>query len=108
MIKGFDAVPETYFDEATHRRIMAAAINRIQNGKMNLSFDLLIVAQQTLTTIKDSRISSFSVLVWQPLTQSALSEMPYLWVSEQGQGTASFSHSNSATSDRKFRVAFLG
>lgn len=90
-------------------RALAEWANRVQTGKINVAFDVTITPNSATTTLTDARIGAESVLLFMPMTASAATEQAAgsMWVSATGDGTATLQNSNSATSDRTFRVLVM-
>lgn len=106
----YQAVPVTYADEKAHRRVLAEAINRILQGKINCFIEFTSDHDQPSTVIQDARISAYSVLVFMPTTANAATDLANLYVPETSMlsGQATVFHSNAATTDRSYRVGILG
>ncbi len=84
-------------------------INRILNGKMNVS-DVTTVtlnADATETTLVDSRIGYFSHINLEPVTESAATARASLWW-EASAGSATLHHASDAAGDQTFSYAVLG
>ena len=110
MNRSYDSVPEAMVDDLRHRRQLAAAVNLLLGGKMNVTLDLVLKAAATETRIVDGRISHQSVLLLSPLsaTAAAAAAQGALFVAQQGAGSAVLQHDSSPALDRKFRLAILG
>lgn len=84
-------------------------INALVNGKMNVS-DVLTVtlrANQTTTTLVDSRIGFFSVIGLEPVTANAAVARASLWY-ETTSGSATLHHASDAAVDQDFKYFVLG
>lgn len=109
-MSSYNAVPVTHANEMTHRRLLAEKINQINQGKFNCFIELTLTHDAASTTLNDARISAFSVLSFMPVTAHAASELTTLYVPEATMktGQAVITHSNSATTDRSYRVGIFG
>lgn len=79
------------------------------NGKMNVS-DVTTVtlrANQTTTTLVDSRIGYFSHISLEPVTASAATARAGLWW-EATSGSATLNHASDAAVDQTFSYAVVG
>lgn len=84
-------------------------INGLVNGKMNVS-DVLTVtlrANQTTTTLIDSRIGYFSHISLEPVTANAATARASLWWTATA-GAATLNHASNAAVDQTFSYAVLG
>lgn len=84
-------------------------LNDALNGKINVS-DVLTVtlrANQTTTTLLDSRIGYFSYIGLEPVTANAAVARASLWY-ETGAGSATLHHASDAAVDQDFRYAVWG
>ena len=107
--RGFDGVPESEPAESEHRRKLARAINRINQGKLNCTLDVTLQANQTATTVVDPRIARTSVLCWMPQTASAsTAERAGIYVSSRSKGSAVLSHAANAATDQTLTILILG
>ena len=104
----FDSVPEIMTDGVMHRRILAAAINRQGQGKLNVTLDVTLQQGATSTTITDPRIGSSSVLLLSPKTSNAAYATWLVWVSDTQSGQAVLSHPANMGSNCTFRLAIIG
>lgn len=89
-------------------REVATVVNRLNQGKMNVTGSVTLAENADDTTLSDPRIGPDSVIVFMPTTASAAAELGTLYVTDQGAGTAKINHSNAATDDRTYRYAVLG
>ena len=84
------------------------AFRGIQAGKLNCMTTVTLTENVTTTTLTDARIGAASVILFMPTTSNAAGAMTNLYVSARAQGSATLTHSNTATTDRTFDVAILG
>lgn len=112
MIPAYNAVPVTQADEKEHRRELATAINRVNQGKFNCALEITLIANVTSTTISDARIGAYSVLVLMPVTADAAAEIGagtiYIPENTMLTGSAVIQHANNSQTDRSFRVGIFG
>jgi len=112
----YPAVPVAFADEKTHRRILAEASNRHNQGKFNCFIEVTLVANAATTKINDLRITATSVLLFMPTTAHAATELATLYVPEStilppigtSSGSAVIHHANNSQTDRTFRVGIFG
>jgi hypothetical protein len=107
--RGYDGVPESEPAEGEHRRKLARALNRINQGKLNCTLDVTLRPNQGTTTIVDPRIAPTSFLCWMPQTANAsAAERAGIYVGSRGKGSAVLSHAASAATDQSLTVLILG
>jgi hypothetical protein len=106
--RGFDGVPENHADTTEHRRMMARAINRLNGGKLNATFEATLRLGEATTEIADPRIAPTSVLLWMPRTASAAAAAPTIHVGVRGKGRAVLIHAAAAAADQDFTFLVLG
>ena len=85
-------------------------VNRLLNGGMNVS-DVLTVtlrANQTTTTLVDSRIGYFSIVIFEPVTADAANiGRPGMWHVTTA-GSATINHVSNASTTMEFKYCVLG
>lgn len=110
MTASYASVQVANHDEKVHRRQLAEAINRHNNGKFNCALEVTLRASQTTTTISDARITAFSVLAFMPVTAHAAAAVANLYVLEatMQSGQAIINHASSANTDQSFRIGIFG
>ena len=107
--RGFDAVPEWGSIESEHRRALARAINRINEGKVNCTLDVTLQSGQTTTPVSDPRIGPRSFLLWMPQTANAsAAERAGIYVTGRTKGAAVLNHAASAAADQMMTLVILG
>lgn len=107
--RGYDPVPEQDANEQEHRRKIARAVNRLNQGKFNGTVDVTLRASQTTTTVTDARISATSFLMWMPQTASAsTAEKAGIYVTGRTNGSAVLNHASNAATDQSFTVLIIG
>lgn len=104
---GRPAVQLSNPDAADHRRQIAQAVNRINQGHFNCTLFVTLVANAATTTVTDSRISAQTCASFQPQTAHAAAEVPTLYA-VCGQGSMTINHSNNSQTDRNFTVGIIG
>lgn len=104
----FDAVPESMTDAVIHRRILAAAINRQGQGKLNVTLEVSLNAAASTTTITDARIGMSSALLIAPKTANAAQRLTQIWVSSTQSGQATLSHPNNLGAGCVVKLVILG
>jgi len=99
--------PVDHSPEREHRRLIAERANNNAMGKLHNLGEVTLTANQTTTTITDTRIGGGSFLFFTPLTADARSEgIPALTSTDNG--TATLTHSNDASTDRDYVYAIFG
>ncbi len=107
--RGYDGVPEWEAVESEHRRKLARAINRINEGKINCTLDVTLRPGQATTTIVDPRVAATSFLCWMPQTASAsVAERAGIYVSNRAKGSAVLNHAANAATDQTLTIVILG
>lgn len=92
-------------------KAVAEKVNDILSGKLNNVATVTMVNGAASTTIKDARIGPYSHFGFQPLTTHAallLWETPYVIVTSQKAGEATFAHANTANLDQTFNLTITG
>lgn len=89
-------------------RRMAVVVNRINSGKINVKTEFTLATGTTTTVVTDDRLSLDSVVLLDPTTANAAAEVPYAISSDRRNGQWTFTHVNSGTSDRTYKIAILG
>lgn len=89
-------------------REVATVVNRLNQGKMNVTGEITLTASSTTTTLTDPRIGPDSVIEFMPLTANAATAKASLYVTDRGDGTATLNHSSTADADKTFGYAILG
>lgn len=84
-------------------------INRLLNGKMNISAQTTVTlrASETTTTLVDARIGYFSHIGFTPMTANAATAAADLWY-ETADGSATLHHASNAATDQTFSYCCLG
>lgn len=87
-----------------------SVVNNIMRGKINATLNISLSPLTTTTTITDSRLGGASYIALEPLTPNAAMEIANgtIWVSAQGDKTATITHANSFTTDRSFLMLIIG
>lgn len=103
----YDAAP--YLEnEKAHRRRVADAIDRHNQGKFNCNLDVTLRASQTTTVVTDPRLTAFSAVQWMPMSASAATAAAALWAVPSLNGTLTLTHASNAAADQKFRLSIFG
>lgn len=113
MTEGYRGVPrsipsDTWGSVKTWVLEAAAAINRHNSGKMNVTLDVTLTANAASTTVTDARISASCALLLTPKTSNAAGALATTYVSSQTSGSAVLTHANNGQTDKSFRLAILG
>jgi hypothetical protein len=86
---------------------IANVVNNIMNGKLNCTIEVTLRANQTTTDIDDPRIYSTSVFLFDPRTANARAALFSMYISAVSRGSATITHTNTATTDRTFIVGIF-
>ena len=96
----------------SYLRRMWESLQSTRKGKLECVTQVTLTASAASTVLTDSRISPQSVLVFDPLTANAAAEKAagtlYVTTANRGDGTATITHANAASTDRTFNVAIIG
>lgn len=92
---------------AQHARQVAEAVNRHNQGQMNVCLFITLDPDVDTTLVVDSRISIQTCASFMPQTANAAAEIPTLYASCTN-GSMTIHHLNSAAIDRDYTVAFIG
>lgn len=106
--RGYQGVPLMLPNEQEHRRQIAQAVNQQLQGKLNAVVQITLTPNQTTTTITDARLGANTYIGFCPLTANAATAITGLYVSQQVNGSATLTHSNSAAVDRTFNLLLIG
>lgn len=90
---------------------IAEVVNGILKGRQNVVLEITLAAGAASTIVIDARIGPFSGLYLQPMTANAAAGLygaPYVRVTTQKQGQATFAHANNAQTDRTFNLLIIG
>jgi hypothetical protein len=108
MTTGYQSPPDLMTDQVEHRRQLAQALRNVMQGKLNAVLQVTLAANTTTTTVTDARIGASTGIFFSPLTANAAGAISGLYVSAQKKGQATFTHANSATTDRTFNALLIG
>ena len=99
-----DHMSPTNYSEWLDR--IARGLNSVIQGKQNVVIDASLAASTTSTTITDSRIGAFSVILPMALSAAAVGVLPTLWF-EVDTGSVVLHHNTDAAA-RDIRLAVFG
>lgn len=107
---GFPPVVGFMPDDKEHRRQIAAKVNQLLVGKMNVYIDLTLTAGATSTTLTDPRIGYFSTIIpAMALTANgAAAIVAGIWASGVKTGSATINHASNAATDQSIRFNIIG
>lgn len=93
-----------------HAVDLARAVGLAMQGKINAVTTLTLTANAASTAFSDPRLTVNSHVALQPLTANAAAALAttYATTANQNNGTWTFTHANTATTDRTFRVLIVG
>lgn len=99
-------------DEKKHRREIARATNRHNQGKFNAVADLTLTANAASTTLTDPRLTLGSFIEFDPTTANAATEKAagtmYVLAANRASGSFTVTHANNVQTDRTFKVLIIG
>lgn len=91
---------------------VAATVNRLNRGKFNASVDVTLTANAASTVVTDERIGIGSVLLFDPVTAHAATELAngtlYAASVGRGNGAVTLTHANNSQTDRTFHMLVIG
>jgi len=97
---------------ASYLRRQWDALQSMRKGKLECVTTLTLAANAATTTITDIRLSPQSVVVFDPKTVNAATELAagtlYVLTANRGDGSWTVTHANNAQTDRDFQVAIIG
>lgn len=92
--------------------VIVDALNRVNQGKINATIDVTLTASAASTVVTDARSSINSVIVFDPMTANAVSELAagtcYIKEADRSNGSFKITHANNSQTDRKFRLLIIG
>lgn len=94
-------------NEADHRRQLALAVNRINQGHINSTLLVTLDPNVATTEVVDTRISVQTCVTMHPTTANAAAAIPTTYI-VCSNGTMTFNHVNNAQTDRTFTVGMVG
>lgn len=98
--------PIDHHDPVEHARLIAEAVDGVLEGKLRSTGDVTLAISAATTTLIDRRIGPFSFIGFMPQTANAAAGTIY--VTAQGDGTATLNHANNAQADRTYRYLVIG
>lgn len=88
------------------------ALYKLRRGKIECVTDLTLTANVTTTQIRDERLSTQSVVSFDPKTANAAAEKAagtmYVLTANRTDGTWTITHANNGQTDRTFQVSIIG
>ncbi len=94
-------------DEKDHRRQIAQAVNRLNQGHMNCTLFVTLLANADSTQVVDSRISAQTCVVLSPQTAHAAAALASTY-STCTNGSLTLGHANNSQTDRTFTMGLIG
>lgn len=86
-------------------RQLATIINNIMDGRNG---ELTLVANETETTVQDSRVGFGSNIILTPMTASAAAALTTTYLEQTDKGLFVIKHGSDAATDRHFRYSIEG
>lgn len=102
--------PVTSSSSHQHRRQISQALTNTQQGKLNNTGTLTLLANVPLTPLRDPRLTPESIVTWDPMTAHATAELLVngtMYVSEANRqaGQWLITHASNSQTDRTFRYS---
>lgn len=93
-----------------HGRQVAAAAALAMQGKINAVATFTLAANAGSTVLADPRLSASAAVLLDPMTANAAAALAttYAASADRNKGTWTFTHANTATTDRTFRALVIG
>ena len=108
--RGHPIAPTTWDDPIEHRRRIAEAANSAMDGHINARGTVTLTASTTTTSVTDYRVHEDSVILFEPVTANAATELygATMRVTSKGKQTYTITHANNAQTDRDFLYVAIG
>jgi len=109
-VSNFPIPPADSEDQKKLARAQSISIIGLSGGRSNNVLDVTLAANAAATTVVDGRIGVNTVAVCVPTTVNAeaIAIKPYRDMSATVNGTMSLIHTNSASTDKTFKVILIG
>lgn len=99
-------------DVNAYMRRMWESLQATRRGKIECVTELTLTASAATTKLKDIRLSAQSVVIFDPKTANAATELyggtMYVLTANRGDGEWTVTHANNAQTDRAYQIAILG
>lgn len=91
-------------------RQIALAVGLAMQGKLNAVATFTLTANVGTTVLSDPRLTVDSAVTLDPTSANAAAAMAttYAATADRNNGAWTFTHANTATTDRTFRVSIIG
>ena len=103
---------KTFADVSRWAESIHGAFYKARHGKLDCVTTLTLTASSATTVFNDKRLSPQSVVVLDPMTLNAASELAagtvYCLTANRGNEQWTYTCANNALADRKFAMAILG
>lgn len=104
---GRPGVQLSYSNEKDHRRQLGEAINRANQGHVNVCLFVTLDPDVAQTSVVDSRISLQTHAGLQPQTANAAAALATTWI-VCTNGSLVINHVNNGQTDRTFTLSMIG
>lgn len=108
----FQVPPLRHPNGEEHRYLLALAVSRLFDGKLNTVGSVTLRASQATTTITDKRIGANTLVLLIPTTANASAEFGagtiYQTLPNAANGSAVLNHANNANADKTFGYFLVG
>lgn len=91
-----------------NKRFVAEMFRNIDSARLDWVGEFTLRANQTTTTLSDTRIALNSAVIWAPVSANAAASMNNLYLSTIASGSIILTHSNTADADKRYRFVIIG
>lgn len=101
--------PQLYdSDPARHLRNISEAVRQVLDGKVNYVKTVTLRANETTTTVTDTRLGPTSFIGLMPTTANAAGALAGTYISARSDGSATITHANNSQTDKTFVLLIVG
>lgn len=108
MTATFPPVPALQTNEVPQINRIVDAVNRLNQGKANVTLVATLTANAATTTLTDARISAQSFIDGSPHTANAAAAKAGMYYSEKKKGSVVVNHANNSQTDKTFTFVIIG
>lgn len=98
----YQLVPTYLTDKQEWLRKLTEVVNSLRDGKINSVGSVTLTANDTTTTVADSRAGGDSKIVFTATTSNAAGAVGGMYVSAKAKGSFTITHANTAATDKDF------
>lgn len=100
--------PQTSSDPDQWQRTTQTWMRNINQGKLQCTGTVTLVAGSATTQVNDARAGPTSFIGFMPMTVNASLEKKRLIIQAQGNGSFVIGHTNNVLTDRTYRYSIIG